>query len=155
MTFNVEGVPAPQGSKRIGRAGRGPNARPILIDDNDAALKPWRALVAARARKAAGEANVAPLAGPVAVQLRFVLDRPKDNWGTGRNAGTLRPSAPVWPAVKPDVDKLARAVLDALTVAKVYGDDGQVVDLHLAKVYAGPDCSAGVRVTVMPLGGAA
>jgi Holliday junction resolvase RusA-like endonuclease len=41
------------------------------------------------------------------------------------------------PCVRPDVDKLARALLDALT-GIAYEDDGQVVSLTVRKVY-GPD----------------
>ena len=38
------------------------------------------------------------------------------------------------PCVRPDVDKLARALLDALT-GVAYEDDGQVVALTVRKVY--------------------
>lgn len=48
------------------------------------------------------------------------------------------------PCVRPDVDKLARALLDALT-GIAYEDDGQVVELLVRKVY-GPATLA--RVTV-------
>lgn len=74
--------------------------------------------------------------GPVAVELTFRLARPAGHHGTGRNAGQLRPSAPAWPACMPDLDKLARLVLDALVIAAVLGDDGQVVALRAVKHYA-------------------
>lgn len=38
------------------------------------------------------------------------------------------------PCIKPDVDKLARALLDALT-GLAYVDDGQVVKLEVEKIY--------------------
>ena len=50
------------------------------------------------------------------------------------------------PCVRPDVDKLARALLDALT-GVVYHDDGQVVDLHVTKIYGPHTCA---RITVQP-----
>ena len=39
------------------------------------------------------------------------------------------------PCVRPDVDKVGRALMDALK-GIAYEDDGQVVDLHIRKTYA-------------------
>jgi Holliday junction resolvase RusA-like endonuclease len=44
------------------------------------------------------------------------------------------------PCVRPDVDKLVRALLDALT-GIAYHDDGQVVALSVRKVYAPTVCA--------------
>ena len=41
----------------------------------------------------------------------------------GRNAGTLRDSAPAYPSGRPDSSKLLRATEDALTTAGIYRDD--------------------------------
>lgn len=121
LGFWIPGVAVPQGSKRIGRAGG--VGRPILIDDNDARLKPWRAIAINKARYA--WRGQPPLEGPVAVQLNFWLPRP---------ATVTR-----WrPSVKPDGDKLERAIWDALTAAKVWKDDGQVVEWSGSKHYAEP-----------------
>jgi Holliday junction resolvase RusA-like endonuclease len=49
--------------------------------------------------------------------------------------GSPRASAPRLPATRPDIDKLLRAVLDALT-GLVFVDDGQVVTVNMAKEYA-------------------
>ena len=72
-------------------------------------------------------------AAPVYVQLDFYLSRPKSHYGTGRNAQKIKESAPSWPG-RPDVDKLARAVLDALT-GLVIADDSTVVELRAGKSY--------------------
>ena len=40
----------------------------------------------------------------------------------------------LYPAVKPDVDKLARCILDSLT-GVAYHDDAQVVELNVHKMY--------------------
>jgi Holliday junction resolvase RusA-like endonuclease len=72
--------------------------------------------------------------GPVHLRIAFGLPRPKGHFGTGRNAGTVKPSAPPFPAVKPDVDKLSRAVMDALR-GVVYADDAQVVAKVVSKHY--------------------
>jgi crossover junction endodeoxyribonuclease RusA len=52
------------------------------------------------------------------------------------------------PCVRPDVDKLSRALLDALT-GVAYHDDGQVVALSVRKIYA-PMVRARVIVMAEP-----
>lgn len=51
------------------------------------------------------------------------------------------------PCVRPDADKLARALLDALS-GVCYFDDGQVTELKIQKVYGPQTCT---RITVNPL----
>jgi Holliday junction resolvase RusA-like endonuclease len=152
LRFIVRGTPVQQGSKRIGRLGGRKTGKPILIDDNDEELGPWRALVtnaaAQRMRQMWAEGKpFEQLVGPVEVDLVFLLARPGGHFGTGRNAGVVLPSAPAAPAVRPDLDKYVRACLDALTDAKAWGDDGQVVELHAIKAYGR---QPGVIVAVNP-----
>jgi Holliday junction resolvase RusA-like endonuclease len=64
------------------------------------------------------------------VRVAFRLPRPKGHYGRRG----LRPSAPAYPNVMPDLDKLARAILDALT-GIVWRDDAQVVRLDVEKIY--------------------
>jgi Holliday junction resolvase RusA-like endonuclease len=136
----VAGKPAPQGSKR--HVGRG-----ILVESSKA-VKPWREDIRQAMLTAYGDQPKMP--GPLAVTIRFVVDRPKGHYRTGRNAHLLRDAAPILPTGKPDVDKLARAVLDAIGSAHVWGDDAQVVDLHATKVYAAAGEKAGAWITVGP-----
>jgi Holliday junction resolvase RusA-like endonuclease len=77
----------------------------------------------------------AQLAGPCMVSIVFRLQRPKGHYGTGRNAGILKASSPHVPVTKPDVDKMVRVVLDALT-GIAFMDDSQVVELRALKKYA-------------------
>ena len=88
--------------------------------------------------------------GPVRLRIVFWLVRPKGHYGTGRNEGVVKKSAPVWPATKPDSDKLTRSTMDALTDAQVYRDDAQVVHLDVWKAYA-DDSGPGARITVESL----
>jgi Holliday junction resolvase RusA-like endonuclease len=76
-----------------------------------------------------------PLAGPVAVRILATFARPKAHYGTGRNAGVLKDWAPVWHDQAPDSDKVARLLLDAMTIAGVYWDDAQVAVLRVEKVW--------------------
>lgn len=141
VAFVVPGVAAPAGSKR-GFPRRGGGG--VIITDASKRTKPWQAAVAA----AAADAMSGPLlAGPLELCLTFTVPRPAGHFGTGRNAGKVRDSAPALPTVKPDVTKLVRAVEDALT-GVVWRDDSQVVSTHAHKVYGEP---AGCAVEVLSL----
>jgi Holliday junction resolvase RusA-like endonuclease len=150
ITFTVRGTPAPQGSKR---AFRNKHSGRIQQVESSKRVAPWRSDVRDAAMKAMDALDDseqhALLMGPVAIELAFRWPRPKGHFGTGRNAGVLKTSAPSWPAGPPDIDKLARAVLDALT-GLVFVDDAQVVDLGLRKRYADGE-PPGVTVTVHDL----
>ena len=126
LTFRAYGTPGPQGSKR--HVGNG-----VMIESS-AKVRPWRQAVKYAALDFIAAGN--PIVGPVRVDIRFLLARPKSHYRTGKNAGLLRDSAPLWPAVKPDVDKLLRSTLDALGEAGVWKDDAQVVGVAVWKAYA-------------------
>lgn len=130
VTVNVTGEPVPQGSKRIGRAGGRSSGRPILIDDNAAELEPWRGAVAWKA--SAAWRRRPPLDEPLAVVVSFTLPRPP----------SVR--SRVWPYVKPDLDKLVRAVFDGMTEGGVWRDDSRVCRLTTEKSYGEPGCTIAV-----------
>jgi crossover junction endodeoxyribonuclease RusA len=132
----VPGVPVPQGSKFLWK-GR-------MIEKNSHRLHKWRTTIA-EAVIGRGWHFDARLVGPVGVMLTFYLARPKAHYGTGRNAGVLKPDAPIFHTGTPDVDKLVRGVLDALTQARVWRDDCQVASLFADKRYAE---QTGVRVVL-------
>jgi Holliday junction resolvase RusA-like endonuclease len=50
--------------------------------------------------------------------------------------------------VRPDIDKLCRAVLDAITMSGVIHDDAQVVSLFAHKFYETHKETEGVNITV-------
>lgn len=115
LTIVVPGRPAPKGSWR--NVGRG-----RMIPDNPRA-RPWQDLVRMKAREAW---NGPVLSCPVSVRMRFAFTGAK-----GREFPTTRRSSG-------DLDKLERAVLDALT-GVVYADDSQVVHIESWKVFAEND----------------
>jgi crossover junction endodeoxyribonuclease RusA len=122
----VEGRPAPQGSKRPLGAGR-PGGKIRMIEMSKK-LGPWRAAVMAAFRGRPYGASVLlpyPKGTGVVVKIVFVMPRPV---ATPKTRATP-------PAVKkPDVDKLARGVLDGIGMAgNVWADDSQVVTLHAYK----------------------
>jgi crossover junction endodeoxyribonuclease RusA len=131
MRITVFGKPITQGSKI--------RTRWSMRDANGETLHPWRDNVrsAALSELAANQGNYGH--DPVCVQITFTFARPASHFGTGRNAGTVKASAPRFPSSHAvgDIDKLARACLDALTDAGTFADDSQVVSLHARKVWVG------------------
>lgn len=124
LRIEVRGVPVPQGSIRSLGTGR------PSIHSNARRLLPWRERVqavfeAAMRNVAVQESGRFPLVGPVAVDATFTMPKPK--------------SAPkrrrTFPTPRPDVDKLLRAVFDAMQAAGVVKDDAQVIDVSARKVY--------------------
>jgi len=131
LRFEVPGTPVPQGSKKAFRHRH--TGRVVMVDDNEH-LEAWRANVAAVASRT--WAGRPALTGPVVAHLDFFMPRPAGHYGTGRNAGVLKPSAPLLPAVKPDLDKLVRAVFDSLSTAGVWKDDALCWGVSAYKRYA-------------------
>lgn len=146
LTINVIGTPVQQGSKTAGVA---KNGKPYLRDSNDKELRPWRAEVAGCVADAMRAVSWRTLDEPVEVAIAFFHPRPAGHYGTGRNAGILKPSAPWWKSTAPDVDKLTRAVLDALTTSRAIHDDARVARLVVDDLYA--NAATGARITITPL----
>jgi len=123
IEFTIPGAAAPQGSKRAIRLRTG---RTVLVESS-AKVKPFRAVAALCATEAWHQP---PTAGTVALEVAFRFVRPKSHHKAN---GDLRAGAPLTPG-KPDIDKLLRALLDALT-GVVYVDDSQVACIWATKEY--------------------
>ena len=72
---------------------------------------------------------------PIYIQIWYGLPRPQSHYGTGRNSGKLKPSAPKYPAKKPDIDNYEKFIFDCLN-GVVYRDDSQVVSCRHDKRYS-------------------
>lgn len=151
LEVTVYGIPKPQGSKRafVVKGKDGGNSRAVVVDDNKATLRTWRDDVKAATLDAMPydwQRIDKPRA--VFVVLAFGFDRPASHYGSGRNAAILKASAPAFHTTKPDVDKLTRGILDALTSAGVYADDSQVIRLDVLKVYVPRNERPGVGIII-------
>lgn len=131
IDFFVAGEPVSQGGMRAVQTKKG--AR--LISSGSTGLRYWRERVASEAQRAVDSLE----AGPVMVAAYFIMPRPAS-----------RPKKDRWPDRQPDIDKLARAVLDSITNTLVE-DDKQVCGALLFKTYAEPGQQPGVRVVMRPL----
>jgi len=81
-----------------------------------------------------------PLDGPLAVDLSIYLPKPKS-----ASKGKTRPD------VRPDLDNYEKAILDALTQAGIWADDGRICELHSAKFYENTDIRTGCQVIIKEL----
>jgi len=136
IEFRVDGTPKPQGSKR---AFVNPKTkRAIIVDDNKVELRDWRTDVKLMARKAMRDHPMIVQPSAVVLGVAFVMPRPLST-----------PKSRTPPAIKkPDIDKLLRAIMDALS-GTVYQDDAQVIgfdklDKRIAEIGESP----GATITV-------
>lgn len=137
VSFFTKGDPIPEGShKYVGYR----NGKPVIVHDN-LMLAGWRLRVARDAKNAARAAGWdAPYDGPVSVEARFYMPRPK------------RPKFPNHAATKPDLDKLIRAVGDALAAHdSVLTEDSRIVTWITSKEWAADNQETGVHITVTAL----
>ena len=76
---------------------------------------------------------VFPQGVPVAVEIRCCMRRPNQDFQGGCRLNSLKSFLPSVRPVVPDIDNLAKFVLDAMN-GVVYHDDRQVCQLRVAKV---------------------
>lgn len=142
VELRVIGIPQPQGNKTgfvnkktmkvVMTEGRRPEARRQFHD--------WREAI----RLAAVDwldANGKPGAidEPMMITIAFFLPRPKS-----------APKRVTHHTTRPDLDKLGRAVLDALTQSGMIADDSRCVALSLYKTFAIEE-SPGARIRIAPM----
>jgi len=121
----IPGNPKPQGSKIAGLRKDGT----VFMREANSKARPWRNVVIEALSKEAPDT----LEGAVRVHAHFYMPMLKN---------------PIpYPVTRSsyDVDKLARSILDALTLAKIVHDDSQVVTLIATKEYSE---RPGVQITV-------
>ena len=147
FSFTVFGVdPAPQGSKKyVGTRTTKSGANIPMIVESSPKLPAWRKAVSdavIAAMKASGDDS--KFEGAVKVEAVFYLTR--------------KPSVKrELPTVPPDLDKVARSLLDGITarsksgeILGVWKDDSQVVRLDISKVYATGQSGVAVTITKYP-----
>lgn len=118
LTFIAHDDPVGQGNIR--HLGKG---RPA-VHQNAKTLKPWRATVRHAAITAISDRPGFPLDEPLRVEATFTVKKPTGAPKTRR----------VWPAKRPDLDHLLRAILDAVT-GVAFVDDARCVEIVCAKRY--------------------
>ena len=133
LTFHIEGDPVPKGRPKFRQAGG------FVRTYTPGKTVDYENVVREAARAAMGVTDV--LETPVGVFLYIRLPIPASYSKKAREAcirGELHPTK------KPDIDNLAKSILDGLN-GIIYKDDAQIVSLHVKKVYAS---GSGVDVLV-------
>jgi len=132
VAFSVEGIPQPKGSTRA-FVPKG-WTRPIITAASPKTKK-WEREITVVARQ-----HITPFdtsRNAFRVRLRFILPRPK-RLGAASSPHTTRP----------DIDKLCRCVLDALT-GVAWRDDSQVVSITATKRYVRQALMEATRVDIL------
>lgn len=145
ISIEVLGEPAPKGSMRA--VVRKSDGRAVLVPSgsrqNARALYAWAKAIRTRVAEQLGTIGEPMFADePISVHLLFRLARPRSHYG----ARGLLPSAPRHHAQKPDVDKLMRSTLDALT-GELIDDDARVSVIQADKQWCDPG-RQGVVITI-------
>ena len=73
--------------------------------------------------------------GPIELTMSFYMPRPRSHYGTGKNEGVLKKSAPIFHTTKPDIDNLIKFPLDILNEV-AWKDDRQIVKITAVKEYS-------------------
>ena len=141
VTFSVLGRPAPQGSKRL------LNRRTGALGESSKRVEPWRADVRAIAMLHRERLDI--YTRPILLDCTFKFKRPGNHYGRRGGYRILKPMAPMFcTTAVGDVDKLLRAIGDALT-GVLYADDAQIVDIRGKREYAEDDEPEKAIITVI------
>lgn len=127
--ITVRGLPATQGSKQAFKRGK-----KIVLVEMDKKLPAWRQAVIDAAKETHGP-EWEPLDGCLTVNLTVWLPRPASSKFKDEPAGP------------PDLDKLQRAVGDALTQAGTIADDARITTWAAGKRWA-IGCEPGATITI-------
>ena len=146
LTFQVTGEPKGQPRPRAFARKMG-SIHVARFYDSDVA-DVWKRAVQIALLEMATQTRWELTLGPVAVELRFAMPRPKSHFG----AKGLKPSAPVHHVGKPDADNTCKLILDQITRSGcVWRDDSQVVSLTVHKFWAVAN-EQGCSVSISTLG---
>jgi len=124
LTFTVAGEPVPQPRPRVIK--RGKKAWAYTPDEHP--VNAYRKAIAIGASAFAAVAGGCLVDAPVSVTINLTFPRPPSHL----NKSGVKATAPRLP--KPDVDNVAKAVLDAIN-GVAWEDDSQVAELIVRKSY--------------------
>ena len=123
LQFKIDGNPVGKGRPRFARMGN------LVRTYNEKKTTDYEDIVRFHTLTAMGSTD--PLETPVAVYLYFRLPIPQSYTKKRTEAclsGLERPK-------RPDIDNLAKSVLDGMN-GVAFKDDSQIVSLHCTKIYA-------------------
>jgi Holliday junction resolvase RusA-like endonuclease len=131
MRLFIHGKPIAKKRPRFARRGK----HVVTYNDQETEEGLWLLDARTQIRELGGKA----LQGPLELKVYFAMPRPKSHFGTGRNAGILKASAPKAHTQTPDLDNLLKFVMDCLNHCDVWLDDKQVVYIDTKKAWSPGD----------------
>lgn len=142
LSLFVAGDPEPQSRPRGRVVVPKSGGKPWVQFYEEKKAQDWQETVALQTRAQIPQIDVdgegdftLPAKGRVLLSLRFNLQKPKSY-----------PKSVVHHTKKPDVDNLAKAVMDGLVKGRIIEDDNLVTDLAVYKRYATPLHPVGVEI---------
>lgn len=139
LSFMALGDPVPQGSKNPYRLKTGQ----IVLVEAAKGHKTWRSTVKTACELAGLGLHQDPLDGYLRLKVTFFMQKPPTT------------KFDRFPAGKPDLSKLVRAVEDSITDGRGWVDDARVVEILARKVWCSPSPDSypepGVSVLVTEL----
>ena len=138
ITFDVLGMPSPQGSKRAFVA----KGRAIIKDMGGTKSVAWRDSVSAKALELAAEHGC--LDGPLRLEVLFRFPMPRSRTKAQRAA------VYGWKTTAPDSSKLLRALEDGLQAGGLITDDARIVE-HIVRKVEVVDAWTGAEVQLSKL----
>ncbi len=130
ISLMIPGQPVAKNRPRFTRVGKGVRAYSDQGDEEQL----WVMV----ARQQLKELAVRHFSDAVALNVVFWMKRPASHFGTGKNTGVLKASAPSAPVIRPDTDNFLKHVMDCLNHCSVWQDDSFVVGIDARKRYALP-----------------
>ncbi len=141
LRITIPGQPVPKGrprfSTRGGKVRTFTDAKTVQYEHRAA----WAISAATRSRE------LAPAGVPVRVDILAIFPRPK------RLMRKKDPAGLIPHAVRPDLDNVAKALLDSISQAGLWADDGQVTCLRAEAAYCEKDQQPRVDLSIyLPAG---
>lgn len=123
VTFDVVGIPMPQGSMKAFSAAGKARMKP----SGGAGFAAWRNAVSDAAKRIADQRD-APMDGPLLLTAEFRFPLPASRPKRLRDAGIAAKTT------APDIDKLLRCLGDALTASGLIADDARISEVRAIKI---------------------
>ncbi len=143
ISFRVRGTPKGQPRPRAFARKVGDKFTARVYDAGTA--EGWKSEIAITARKHLPDK---PWDAPIMLTISYYLARPKSHF----NKAGIKPSAPVRPTGKPDLDNLDKAVMDAMTTLGFWRDDSLVVHKASSKHYEHDGAGAEIAIAFLAQG---
>lgn len=135
VSFTVYGIARPKGSHDPFLH---PHTKQIVMRPASRGLRAWESAIRTEAQRLAEQSVF--FGGPVRLLVTFTFARPQSvSWKKRAHM-----------TVAPDLDKLARSILDPLT-GILWRDDAQVTEIHARKVYGATNEASRADITLTEL----